>query len=558
MGSSRVDALRARPFSIAIGVTGKCNLRCSYCHKSDAVREARPAANADLPDDVIDGIYRYSKLTGLKHVTLSGGGETTMFDGWHQRIAQFLDDAEIESHIVSNFARIFSDDDLNALAKFRAIQISFDSADSAMVRKLRSKADLRTITINILRLRQKVRELGRRQTLIVNCTVWRDNIAGIAQLAGFCRELGIDQLLLTEGFVSTENNYTVPETLDTLGDEEVVLLAQQIVATEDALFDGTTSLRLQDHLRMRIGEVLEEVRQGGKPRDAAQSFQRTLTLSACRQPWQSPLVTQDGRVWACCVGAEEALIGDLANSTMAEILDSDAARAIRASILEGKPTLPCDGCSFASDLSLTDFAQDIREWQGDTAEPRETDVQFTVWPGLLSVPDHQVILENASLTVSQGIASLIENDTYGLHRVLVDIDNSTKIIFRMHPHGRRRLRLDLAHQSGHQMIGRLHVAAARAPTAEVTMGELCHGVTLLPDGWLEVTVRSSVPFSHINISLMRDDDAVLYRGDGKSAMEIWDLQISDGSRSDDPRESRTGRISGQSFLRKLLPKWASS
>ena len=185
-----------------------------------------------------------------------------MFPGWHRRLAQFLDDADINTHIVSNFARVFSDDDLDALAKFDAIQISFDSADTQMVRKLRSKADLRTIAFNIVRLRQRAREMARTQSLVVNCTLWRDNIGGIAKLAGFCRELGIDQLLLTEGFISTAHNSTVPDTLDTLRNDDILLFAQQILAAEALLSDCGTSLRLQDHLRSRIGELLEEVRNG--------------------------------------------------------------------------------------------------------------------------------------------------------------------------------------------------------------------------------------------------------------------------------------------------------
>lgn len=522
--STNVDVLRSRPHSITIGVTGKCNLRCCYCHKSDEVFEALPGSNADLADNAIDRIYRYCKDAGVKHVTLSAGGETTMFSGWHRRLALFVDDTDIEAHIVSNFARVFSDDDLNALAKFNAIQISFDSADTQTVRKLRSKADLRTITFNIINLRQRAREQRRKQTLVVNCTLWRDNIGGIAKLAGFCRELGVDQLLLTEGFVSTAHNYTVPNTLGTLTDEDVLLFAQQLIAAEDALADSRTSLRLQDHLRVRISDVLEDVRKGVKPHSATSSFNRPRTVSACRQPWQAPLVTPEGKILPCCVAGDMA-IGDLSSgATMAEILDSDAARAVRASILEGKPTLPCENCSFASDLPLVEFIQDILEWQGGVAAPRESDVQTSVWPDLLGIAQHPVTVENAGLAHSEGIASLNETASHGLHRVLLDSCDHSEIAFRIRPKGRRRIRLDLA--AGHVMVGRAHLAAARIPTAEIEMGELSYRFASLPDGWLQVIVQSPKAFSHVNITLMRDDNAVSYRGDGRSAMEIADLRAS--------------------------------
>jgi hypothetical protein len=46
------------------------------------------------------------------------------------------------------------------------------------------------------------------------------------------------------------------------------------------------------------------------------------------------------------------------------------------------------------------------------------------------------------------------------------------------------------------------------------------------DGSLQVSVQSPVPFSHVNITLMNEHDAVAYRGDGKSAVEFSDLQVS--------------------------------
>jgi MoaA/NifB/PqqE/SkfB family radical SAM enzyme len=523
---SNVGVLKARPHSVAIGVTGKCNLRCSYCHKSDAVFEARPAANADLSDDVIGRLFRYCKDNGVKHVTLSAGGETTMFPGWHERLTCFLDDPEIDAHIVSNFARVFSNDDLDALAKFKAIQISFDSADLQVVRKLRSKADLRTIAFNIIRLRQRGEELGRKPLLVVNCTLWRENIEGIAKLAGFCRELGVDQLLLTEGFVSTEHNYTVPETLDALTSDEVVSLARQIVAAEKLAADGLISLQLQGHLRLRLESVLEDVRDGRQPQDAAASFhRRMMVVSACYQPWQSPLVMPDGKVLPCCVAPDTAAIGDLTRTaSMTDILESDAALAIRASILDGKPLLPCDGCSFATDLSRDDFVREIREWQNE-AEGRQSDVKFSVWPNLFGVPQHGIILENAGLRVEPGAGSLNEDSSYGMHRILVDSETSSEMEFRIRPNGRRRIRLDLADDRGRVMIGRVHLAATRDPRAEIAMGELHCRLTPSSDGWLKVTVQSPKSFSHFNITLMRDDNAVMYRGDGRSAVDISDLRI---------------------------------
>ncbi len=364
--SSHVDPLRARLNTIAIEVTSKCNLRCSYCHKADDVLEAMPGANDDMTDEMIDDLYRYCKETGIRNVTLSLGGETTMSAGWYARIAQFLDDPEMETHMVSNFVRLLDDDDLEALTKFNALQISFDSSELEMVRRLRSRADLRTITYNLVRLRQKGRELGRCPYLLVNCTLCRDNIGHVGGLAGFCRALGVDQLLLTEAMVISKHNPNMPETLNSLTDDEAILLAKQIIVAEDTLQGGPTILALQEHLRVRIGAVVEQVRKGIIPVEAAAHFHRRLNSSACRQPWLSPLVGATGKVNPCCGGSWSGPIGNLTTATMREIVEGEAYRAVRASILEGRPIVACDGCSFARGMSFPEFARDIREWLGDT------------------------------------------------------------------------------------------------------------------------------------------------------------------------------------------------
>src|SRR5690349_21684858 len=96
-----------------------------------------PGANDDMTPAMIDDLHHYCKAAGIRNVTLSVGGETTVVADWYKRIARFLDDLEIETHMVSNFARPLLDDELEAFTRLDALQVSFDSANPAMVRKLR-------------------------------------------------------------------------------------------------------------------------------------------------------------------------------------------------------------------------------------------------------------------------------------------------------------------------------------------------------------------------------------------------------------------------------------
>jgi len=373
-----VDVLRARPETIAIEVTSKCNLRCSYCYKADEIHEALPGANEDMTDAMIARLYRYCKEAGIKSVSLSVVGETTLHKGWRSRVKQFLEDPEIKTHLNSNFVRLFDDDDLSALISLDTLQISIDSPDLAMMRKLRSRADIRTITYNIVRLRQKARKVGRCPFISVNCVLCRDNIGHIVNLASFCRELGVNQLmlsvmgrlLLSETIVVGEHNPNMPETLDSLAGSEVILLAEQIAGAEDLLADSSTGLHVDERLRARIEAVIAEVRQGATAADVSAYFQRSIASSACRQPWTSPMVMANGDVLPCCeTGRGGPVVGNLTQASLPDILDGEAHRAVRASILDGRPILPCRVCDMADRISFPEFRRAIEAWQGGPDAP---------------------------------------------------------------------------------------------------------------------------------------------------------------------------------------------
>jgi MoaA/NifB/PqqE/SkfB family radical SAM enzyme len=507
-----VDLLRPRISSVAIEVSSRCNLRCVYCHKADDVLEAHPAANMDMTDAMVRQLYRSCKAAGIRQVTLSVGGETTVVAEWYARLAEFLDDPEIEAGIVSNFARMLDEDELVAFTKFRTLQVSFDSADWDMVRKLRSKADLRTIAFNITRLRQKARELGRGPFIIVNCTVCRDNIGHIEGLAGFCRELGVDQLMLCD-MVILSNNSDRPEPLDALTPAELDLLASQVAAADRILQGSETALNVRARLQSRIDG-----------RDGTGNSE----TSSCRMPWTSPLVMADGRVIACC-GGHRLEVGNLATATLAEIVDGERYRAVRKSILAGQPIVTCRGCALAQRKSYEEFIRDIREWQGNSgARQYESQVERVAWPGLLSAAEHPILVENGILQIGEGgAATLIEDTRNGLHRCLFDLaaPTTSEITFVTRPAGRRRLRLDLAQDGA--MVARAQILLASRPVVDVPIGNLDCRVTALDDGRFRVSaaVRDAKAFSHVNLSLTREDGALLYRGDGRSGVTIAEVAL---------------------------------
>jgi hypothetical protein len=319
----------------------------------------------------------------------------------------------------------------------------------------------------------------------------------------------------------------MPQTLTSLTSEEIILLAREIIAAENILQNSPTGLRLREHLQARIGEVVEQIREGIIPPDAEAAFHRPRKTSACRQPWQSPLIGALGKVAACCGGAPP--IGTLAEQSMRDIMNGEAVRAVRASILEGRPIIPCETCSFAEATSFAEFNWQIREWMGDTTlPPFDSDVQNITWPGLMGAPQYTVAVENSKLnTDGGGAAALIEGQANGFHRVFFDIARAeySEIRFRVRPAGRRGLRLDLCQRE--TMVGRAHIVLSHQSRVTTPIGPVDCVVTPAHDRWYDVTATFPGPrlVSEIGFNLLREDGAVKYPGDGHSGLEIAAVSI---------------------------------
>jgi hypothetical protein len=240
-------------------------------------------------------------------------------------------------------------------------------------------------------------------------------------------------------------------------------------------------------------------------------------------------VRADGSVFPCCGALPVGpAIGNLNTASMAAILDGESARAVRASILDGRPTIRCKDCAFGQAISLPEFVRDIQELQGDAASLATTsEVTKVTWPDLLGSSEYPVLIENTSVASAEGASLLVENKAHGLHRVLIDFacNSYSQITFQARPAGRRRLRLDVAKDA--TMVGRVHLALLSRPKLDVTIGAMHCAITPLADRWYEITARfpGSEPFSHINLTLMREDNAVSYAGDGQSGLAIRSLTL---------------------------------
>jgi pyruvate-formate lyase-activating enzyme len=168
------DFLTERVETVLFALTSNCNLRCTYCAVS---LPSYVGSNFDLPK--LDALARQMAAAGVELVQVSGHGETTILPNWAAHCRHFLDRG-IAVCITSNFSNVFSDEEIDVLARMKFINVSIDTVDRELLKRLRRKVDLKTILYNMqnVRLRAKL-AYGRDAAFSWQCTLSDAVIGGL-------------------------------------------------------------------------------------------------------------------------------------------------------------------------------------------------------------------------------------------------------------------------------------------------------------------------------------------------------------------------------------------
>lgn len=146
------DPLAALPMTeLRIDVTGRCNLRCDYCLVSSPGYDGY-----DMPQSQLEGLVRVIKDHPPVNVFLNGHGETTFHRGW-SAIAGSLLEAGHRLHMTTNLSLNYSDEEVALLSRFSTIQISLDSHDEGLMRRIRKPVRVAKLLERMAQIRDVAR-----------------------------------------------------------------------------------------------------------------------------------------------------------------------------------------------------------------------------------------------------------------------------------------------------------------------------------------------------------------------------------------------------------------
>lgn len=254
LGADAVEALLESPVTRVLHweMTRNCNLRCTYCAVSQPGYRGE-----DMPLDDFDGLVATLKARGVRTLVVNGHGETTGIPGWHTRILA-LAAAGFRLGIISNFARLLRDEELDAMARIASIQVSVDTHRPEVLRAIRRRVDLGNILLNMTAVRARAEVLGLPRPVFAWSCVMSDQVAlDFADYVRFGIAAGVAAFdVCNLSRYPDLPGVTMPEHATTLPDEKLLRFAAVLTEGRATAARHGVALQIQagllDTLRLEL------------------------------------------------------------------------------------------------------------------------------------------------------------------------------------------------------------------------------------------------------------------------------------------------------------------
>jgi hypothetical protein len=152
----------------------------------------------DFPYEYAEKTLDYFAAQGIDRFSTCVEGEATLYKHWYEVFSEFHDKyPHIKLRMTTNLNREFSDKEIELLTKYRILDVSVDTLNAELNKKIRVNANLELLLKNLDKISIKVKELGIKGPYInlhsvVSTMTWRyqEELADYAFARGYDIEMG--------------------------------------------------------------------------------------------------------------------------------------------------------------------------------------------------------------------------------------------------------------------------------------------------------------------------------------------------------------------------------
>ncbi|MCJ7443824.1 MAG: radical SAM protein [Methanotrichaceae archaeon] len=308
--------------------TTRCNLKCLMCPG----RDSESSAFGHMDDFLWNRILEF--VPNVKWVIMHGIGEPLIHPKFLQRLQQ-LDKTGVR-YVFSTNGTLLKNNTIEILAGLRNlgnINVSLDSPDPLIYQRIRG-VDLEDTLSGLAAL---LKALKNPEIVSVSAVVMKCNLQSLVDFPKFLSDLGCRKLMLQS--LGTAD----PE----LGDAESLDPRE----LQNALADIKQNC-LKYGIILDVNPYLLAFSEGNQKIHGDIASKREMSEYAtkqCLSPWQSPFITKEGGVYACCASDPRYEMGDLRIDSLKEIWLGDRFNEFRRGLIDGQ-NMPdiCRNCPNAT------------------------------------------------------------------------------------------------------------------------------------------------------------------------------------------------------------------
>ncbi len=345
--------------------TSKCNIRCVYCPSSHPQYQ-----NIDMDIETLESVTEALKKRGAKIVCVNGGGETTIYKDWHRYCNKLLDEG-LSLVITSNFAKEFSAEEIHTLSQFKSIEISCDTSDPVLFKKLRRGNNLQTLCANISRLKAAAAEKKLPlPVLSFSCVVSDQNIFQLPDLVAFGKQLGISHFNFCNLIKYPDLKEAInPQHITEMPPGLLLKAKESLVETFKLLRDSGIKYHVQQGLLDSLEHKIQAINAPAPTPPSPQVPNVPLRYSSpqkegqtrnCLDPWEFVMIRANAEVLPCCGHAPVYTLGK--RQSLLEVFNNIPMQTLRRQLLTGDLPIDCINCTRMGWTSTHNLQKRVQEF----------------------------------------------------------------------------------------------------------------------------------------------------------------------------------------------------